>query len=520
AEICDTFEGILDSILPPFYKEYGDLLRKHGLHLGKDGSKRSDPAEVSNWLAAKVNNIKETSEYKSHTEDKAENWDKSLDEKIRNWKNNVFIPECQHAFIKKWQGLESGDGDATVPLQTGAARDLLASLREPATARDLFVRENVDAISAKRRELLEAGGSVKRNGGGAHAKAVKILWEEADRKSYEMRVAQGDAVDITKNRMELPQVLYECMKDLCVSGQLGTLELFMMFGYRSEKDSAIDTGRIRASTIKGESCFDGAHTETLWPKVDAAWKSFVATKIPPLANQVKLCEHLDYNNEDAAFIKPGLQIYNTAPDSLRAVLKNLFEALYYKEYSIMEVPYDKLQKDPGAYYDVTAHSYLASLGSLDPQDLAIGSLYGLAEYLQKVTPPFMFLERSPKAASQELSSQSESSKHAATPERPLEVPIEHPEPTSTLQQASSSQPPKTPTSTPRSLSPGAPRPQTPPPSKPHSCQALSPSVSTWPLSPLPKPQTPAPGSPPPETPRLQTPASPMPQIPQARSSSQ
>ncbi|KAK7013623.1 hypothetical protein VNI00_019467 [Paramarasmius palmivorus] len=392
------FGGQLDDALNAAFKEFGAELKKHNLHLGKNGSKHSDPESLNQWLKEKLDTIKCSARYKDLTQDKAVDYDKSLRDKFKNWRNNVFIPRSQQEVISAHLAeLQSGDGSSSHVRKPGAAHTLLSSLRDPATAKDLFVRENRTAIDALQAKLLVEDSSIKGNGGGARAKAAASLWRQADQESYAKRVAQGESIDITKNRESMLNALFECLKDLCTSGQLGHIEAFLLLGYRKESDGKVQMSRIHASSSQSltpeDKFLQRAEQKDLCRQVDEEWKGFIGKKIPLPSRRFKLVDHLEYNTDDIPVIKPSLRLRDVAPSSLELVLKNLLQALYYKARAVPDVPFEEIQNEPSQFFDTTIHGYLSTLPTLNPQVLDPSKLYEVAVYLQKLPAPFVFLGR-------------------------------------------------------------------------------------------------------------------------------
>ncbi|KAK7024205.1 hypothetical protein VNI00_016513 [Paramarasmius palmivorus] len=386
---ADPFKGQLDEVLQPALQEYGEEIKKHKLHLGKGGGRQSDPTSLSNWLNEKIKSISETEQFKTITTDKSKPWLKSLQDKFKNWRNNVFIPDCRNTFIATYADL---DGTSSAPLRPGAAHSLLSALRQPATAKGLFVREHGTEIEEHSHTLLKSEPSLNNNGGGARARAITELWQAADQELYQKRVAEGGAVDVDRNRQQFRNVMFDCLKDLCTSGQLGDIELFLLVGSRSDKDGEIDISRIHASSLGGkdEKFLRRPDQNEFSDLLHIAWKEFVARKIPPNVKKLQLCDGLEYDVQDIARISTSVKVSSIAPDVLAEVLETMFQALYFKVRGSPNVPYDDIKANPSTYYDTAQHNHLSTYSSLNPKCLGFGELYDMAQYLQGLQHPFMF----------------------------------------------------------------------------------------------------------------------------------
>uniref|UniRef100_A0A0W0FYI3 Uncharacterized protein n=1 Tax=Moniliophthora roreri TaxID=221103 RepID=A0A0W0FYI3_MONRR len=198
----DPFNGRLDSVLKPALKEYGEQLRKHKLHLEKGGSRHLDPDELNKWLDKKVKKLMQRDKFKNTMKDKSKPWEKCLRDKFKNWKNNVFIPDCRKTFIDHYAYIENEDEDSQTPntsLRPSTAHTVLSALRDPAIAKGLVIKEHDTEIKEQTKALLTSEPSLKNNGGGAQACAITQLWAKADQESYQQRVAQETVTDVTKS---------------------------------------------------------------------------------------------------------------------------------------------------------------------------------------------------------------------------------------------------------------------------------------------------------------------------------
>ncbi|KAJ3717394.1 hypothetical protein C8R42DRAFT_179081 [Lentinula raphanica] len=144
------------------------------------------------------------------------------------------------------------------------AAETLVSFKHSTTAKDIFRMQNLQKINEEALRMRASAAQAceeagidpddvdKRrsdNGGGFFQRALSELWKNADQDSYAKMVHEPD---IFENQKKFPAAMKTSLEAICQSGALGSMEVFMLFGFRNKRNK-VQFGRLNAHHTSPEN---------------------------------------------------------------------------------------------------------------------------------------------------------------------------------------------------------------------------------------------------------------------------
>ncbi|CAA7271015.1 unnamed protein product [Cyclocybe aegerita] len=344
-----------------------------------------------------------------------------------------FTNYFTHHIVNK-EGRHSGSGNGASP----EVEQKLDTMIQSATAifmgdfspRELFARENEDAIKSKMQELSVEFPALM--GGGLRNKAVAALWATADQDLWKAK-AKELLADVNMNREHFPLLMARFLKTLCSRGCVGTVYTSFSYAVRSTDDG------IKALTVYAG--FDSTKKALLALKPNNheaqadAWVSSADSVLPRKFHAPTL-EPLPLNNDGLPLL-PCVDSKSATPSQLIKLLTAYLNAVWAFSWSaklgtVPPIPWKKVALKPQDYYDTTKYPFPVSLKDPKSYETMPGNVYILFGFLSALSPPFMFqLHQEPS----NISVQTQSSTLSPTP--PKVAPSTSSDPQIPLQVASS-----------------------------------------------------------------------------------
>ncbi|KAJ3772208.1 hypothetical protein FB446DRAFT_788935 [Lentinula raphanica] len=370
------------------FRDWEKLLRKKKLHLGKlDSARGRDPESITTWLDDTVKEIR-TSPIFANT----------IKDMFRNYRHNTFVKRNQHDIVQK--AIANLDPNKTIEsMDALKAAETLVSFKHSTTAKDIFRMQNQQKINEEALRMQASAAQAREEAGidpddVDKRRSDNELWKNADQDSY---AKMAHEPDIFENQKRFPAAMKTSLEAICQSGALGSMEIFMLFGFRNEKNK-VQFGRLNAHHTSAENGRPPPHfllsqeNDTRAETLKDWWSGYCELHVPkrPELQETQpnnVPTYIEYKNSIPVLV--GIDLRGSSASDVCKVLKEFLQKLWEfswpKDQDHPSIPLINIHTNPDDYYDTVTYNFPVSLTEIET--LQIPDLFQLAAHLLRICAP-------------------------------------------------------------------------------------------------------------------------------------
>ncbi|KAJ3763253.1 hypothetical protein EV360DRAFT_78503 [Lentinula raphanica] len=346
---------------------------------------------------------------------------------FQNYRHNTFVKRNQHRIVQK--AIANLDPNKTIEsMDALKAAETLVSFKHSTTAKDIFRMQNQQKINEEALRMRASAAQAREeagidpddvdkrrsdNGGGFFQRALSELWKNANQDSY---AKMAHEPDIFENQKKFPAAMKTSLEAICQSGALGSMEIFMLFGFRNEKNK-VQFGRLNAHHTSAENGHPPPHfllsqendtrAETLkdwWsgycelhvpsssinPQSDVVSNTYLHPPERPELQETQpnsVPTYIEYKNSIPVLV--GIDLRGSSASDVCKVLKEFLQKLWEfswpKDQDYPSIPLIDIHTNPDDYYDTVTYNFPVSLTEIET--LQIPDLFQLAAHLLRICAP-------------------------------------------------------------------------------------------------------------------------------------
>ncbi|KDR77763.1 hypothetical protein GALMADRAFT_155533 [Galerina marginata CBS 339.88] len=326
-------------------------------------------------------------------------WEEAIIKWYTNYYNNKYLAAIRRELAKSSSATTATLSlSSSIPPENKAAIDnilqrAILTFMGDLSARDMFASENDEAIKDKMAELRVEHPHLE--GGALRNKALKVLWDGADQKHWESKIAEL-AANVEENQRDFPGLMYCALQNLCKRDRLGSVLMSFSWAFRSPKDD----GLMMGSTYTGYDSHRKTEITIKPVDYDAQLEAWLVHADATLPRKPQRFIYTFPFDEDGIPVLPNVDLGEASSNQVATLVSEYLATLWNFSHKgtepVPSVPWDDIASHPDRYFDTLLHRLPVSLKSPDLMKGSPLTAFTLYEYFSKTiadSMPFQFYEQ-------------------------------------------------------------------------------------------------------------------------------